>query len=168
MDIVRTSEMREIRAPRQIGAAIREARHEKGLTQQQLADSSGVSRGFINRLEKGESVAVYPEKLLSVLSALGLRLMIGEAVEDGVLESRPARVPLQSLMPKTMMSPMQDAAREFSKQAAKLTPNPISDIASAMGAIQANLNLPATSALFAARDLSSSDKGPSSEAGDEK
>lgn len=70
--------MKTITTARQIGQAIRENRLAHAMTQQQLADAAGVSRGFISRIEKGASTAVYPEKLLNVLAAVGLIMQIGE------------------------------------------------------------------------------------------
>ena len=68
--------MEQIQRARQIGANVRDERVRQGLTQQQLADVAGVSRGFIARLEKGAATAIYPEKLLDVLHALGLSLFL--------------------------------------------------------------------------------------------
>lgn len=68
--------MKKITSARQIGQVIRKKRTALGLTQQQLADVAHVSRGFINRIEKGASTAVYPDKLLDVLKALDLSLLI--------------------------------------------------------------------------------------------
>ncbi|WP_288219987.1 helix-turn-helix domain-containing protein [uncultured Adlercreutzia sp.] len=71
--------MERIRTARQIGQTIREKRLQQGLTQQELADASHVSRSLIVRLEKGTATALYPEKLIDVLSALGLHLVLVDA-----------------------------------------------------------------------------------------
>lgn len=68
--------MENIRTVRQIGQAIREKRLQQGLTQQELADVSHVSRSLIVRLEKGAATALYPEKLIGILGALGLHLAL--------------------------------------------------------------------------------------------
>ncbi len=73
--------MTRITLPRQIGLVIREKRESLALTQQQLADAANVSRGFINRIEKGAAAAVYPAKLLAVLDALDLALCIEDATD---------------------------------------------------------------------------------------
>lgn len=65
-----------IEIPRMIGQATKARREELGLTQQQLADAAGVSRPFINRLEKGAATAIYPEKLFSVLDTLGITMLL--------------------------------------------------------------------------------------------
>lgn len=68
--------MESIRTTRQIGHVIREKRLQQGLTQQELADASHVSRSLIVRLEKGTATALYPEKLIGILGALGLHLAL--------------------------------------------------------------------------------------------
>lgn len=68
--------MEQIQRARQIGMVVRDERTQQGMTQQQLADVAGVSRGFVARLEKGAATAIYPEKLLDVLHALGLSLLL--------------------------------------------------------------------------------------------
>lgn len=65
-----------IEIPRMIGQVTKARREELGLTQQQLADAADVSRPFINRLEKGTAVAIYPEKLFYVLDALGITMLL--------------------------------------------------------------------------------------------
>lgn len=65
-----------IEIPRMIGQVVRRRRDELGATQQELADASGVSRGFVNRLEAGTATSVYPEKLLAVLDALGISMRL--------------------------------------------------------------------------------------------
>lgn len=73
--------MRTISSSRQIGQVIRDKREKLSMTQQQLADAAGVSRGFISRIEKGASIAVYPDKLLDVLKTMGLTMQITDSQE---------------------------------------------------------------------------------------
>ena len=70
--------MKRITLARQIGLVVRQKRQKLKMTQQQLADAAEVSRGFISRLEKGVSVAVYPQKLLDVLEVLDLSLWVDD------------------------------------------------------------------------------------------
>ena len=39
---------------RQLGAAIRTARHERGLSQEALADAAGIDRSHMGKIERGE------------------------------------------------------------------------------------------------------------------
>lgn len=80
--------MRTISSARQIGRAIRDKREALSMTQQQLSDAAGVSRGFISRIEKGASAAVYPDKLLNVLKTLGLTMQIADPSESRDDEAR--------------------------------------------------------------------------------
>lgn len=70
---------RPITIPRQAGFYVRQAREERGLTRDQLAQHAGVSKRMLASLELGDSAGVQLDKLLSVLSALGLGLYVGEA-----------------------------------------------------------------------------------------
>ncbi|HSX64691.1 MAG TPA: helix-turn-helix transcriptional regulator [Pseudoxanthomonas sp.] len=64
--------------PLSIGAAVRQARRNHGLTQTQLAGLAGTGLRFISELERGKpSVAL--DKTLSVLAVLGLRIQISAA-----------------------------------------------------------------------------------------
>ena len=56
----------------QLGAAIRAARTRAGLTQQELANRSGVSRRWLSMVEKGENPGVELGKILAALDVLGL------------------------------------------------------------------------------------------------
>lgn len=74
--------------PRQIGQAVKEKRHEMGLTQSQLAESSNTSRSLVYRLEKGISNDMSLDKLYSILGALGLGLAVfDEASKPEGIES---------------------------------------------------------------------------------
>ncbi|MGE0025587.1 MAG: helix-turn-helix transcriptional regulator [Thermoleophilia bacterium] len=60
------------------GAAVREFRKQRGLTQQELADRVGVTRRYIVALENGERTEAL-QRLVSVLQALDTRVVIEEA-----------------------------------------------------------------------------------------
>lgn len=150
--------MKEISTPRQIGAAIRGERLRKGLTQQQLADLSGVSRGFVNRLEKGSAAAVYPDKLLAVLAAVGLRMLlvgIGESREShgdaGATSPQRAKRPL-SPTEALQSNPSIGTLQEIGRDSEALPPQFFATAKEALELVQANLNLSATSPLLAPRE----------------
>ena len=147
--------MKDISTPRQIGAAIREERLRKGLTQQQLADLSGVSRGFVNRLEKGSAAAVYPDKLLAVLTAVGLRMVlvgIGESHGDaGATSPQQAKRPLSPTQ-ALQSNPSIGMLREIGRDSEALPPQFFATAKEALELAQANLNLSATSPLLAPRE----------------
>ena len=62
---------------RDVGAAVRAARREAGLSQQVLAERAGVPRQWLSRLETGSNPAAELRKLLDVLAALGLAMKLG-------------------------------------------------------------------------------------------
>lgn len=62
-----------IRTARDIGALIRDRRTEAGLDQQSLADRAGVSRLWINQIERGKPGASL-SRVLNTLVALGVEL----------------------------------------------------------------------------------------------
>lgn len=62
-----------IRNSRDIGALIREERTKAGWNQQTLADRAGVSRLWINEVEKGKAGASLG-RILNTLAALGIEL----------------------------------------------------------------------------------------------
>ncbi|HEX2161170.1 MAG TPA: type II toxin-antitoxin system Y4mF family antitoxin [Thermoleophilaceae bacterium] len=61
-----------------LGRAVRAARLELGLTQDDLALASGTGRRFIVNLESGKST-VRLDAVLAVLAALGLRIELQRA-----------------------------------------------------------------------------------------
>jgi HTH-type transcriptional regulator/antitoxin HipB len=58
-----------------LGAALRDARKAKGLTQQELADSTRIAQPTVSNAERGES-NVRIETLFGLLAALELELII--------------------------------------------------------------------------------------------
>lgn len=70
-------------APVQIGAKLRGARHAQGLTLAQLANSSGLTKGFISRIERDETMPSVPT-LVQLCQALSLP--IGSLFEEPPLQ----------------------------------------------------------------------------------
>ncbi len=83
--------MSAIFTARQVGQDVRQSRKQLGLTQCQLAERSGVSERSIVSLELGDATGIRLDKLLKVLSALGLSMTI-QAEEDKPKAPRPAPV----------------------------------------------------------------------------
>ncbi len=71
-----------------LGRAIKDARFEAGLTQQQLAERAGISRAWLARVEAGHRKAEI-EYLIRAVSALGLSLALAPMPPD---DSDPALV----------------------------------------------------------------------------
>ena len=67
----------------QLGSQVYTARTTQGLTQSMLAARAGVSERLIRYLEKGQAQSVQLNKLLAILSALGLDLSICPQSEAG-------------------------------------------------------------------------------------
>lgn len=63
------------RTARQIGAIIRRARRNAGLTQRELGQRIGLRQATVSKLEKGEP-ATRLSTLFDVLSALGLEIVV--------------------------------------------------------------------------------------------
>jgi HTH-type transcriptional regulator/antitoxin HipB len=68
-----------VRAAKDLGALIRDRRNELGLTQQDLADKTGVSRVWVVALEKGKPSAQL-ELVLRTLRQLGMVLSVDSAI----------------------------------------------------------------------------------------
>lgn len=67
--------MTTIRSPQQLGAALRAARKQLGLTQPQLALAAGVGVRFIVDLEAGKAT-LRLENVLRVIDALGGEIQV--------------------------------------------------------------------------------------------
>lgn len=51
---MREKERQDIKSLQRFGARVRELRSAKGLTQEELADASGLDRSYVGSLERGE------------------------------------------------------------------------------------------------------------------
>jgi HTH-type transcriptional regulator/antitoxin HipB len=60
----------------QVGAAVRGARRQQGLTQSALAERAGVSRRWLITLENGQAERAELGKILDTFDALGLDLVL--------------------------------------------------------------------------------------------
>lgn len=61
---------------RDLGAAVRDARRQTGLTQQAVADRAGVPRQWVSRLETGSNPGAELRKVLDLLAALNLVVVL--------------------------------------------------------------------------------------------
>lgn len=85
----------KISAPKQLGSLVRTRRRRDGLTQEALADLSGVGTRFLSELENGKPTLELG-KVLQVLDCLGIDLCTrpgGWARMDGHIDE-PAAGPL--------------------------------------------------------------------------
>lgn len=71
-----------IRTPEDIGRTLAEARHVRGLSQQQLADHAKVDRTYLAKLEAGHTV-LQLDRLVSMLRELGVELYATQELGDG-------------------------------------------------------------------------------------
>jgi len=66
-----------------LGTAVTGLRKQRGLTQGQLAERAGVSRQWLNGLEKGRTTGLEVGKLLLLLDALDASLMLRDDSAGG-------------------------------------------------------------------------------------
>ena len=71
----------QIRDVSDLGAAVRNARKAKGLTQQNFADLAGVGRRFLSELEQGKQTLEIG-KVLKVAAAVGIQLLMATSETD--------------------------------------------------------------------------------------
>jgi HTH-type transcriptional regulator/antitoxin HipB len=86
------------RTPGELGALVRERRHDLRLSQQQLADRAGVSRPWLVAVEHGHPRAELG-KLLALLAELGLVVdLFPDTATPVESNSEPERVDLDTLL----------------------------------------------------------------------
>ena len=78
----------DIASPRNSGIAIRQRRKALGLTQVQLAKQAHVSERTLISIELGDAHGAQVDKILALLSALGLKMTIEEGCNGGLHEPR--------------------------------------------------------------------------------
>ena len=77
----------EIRSIRELGAAVRTARRQLKLTQEEAAPLCGVSMPFLNQLEGGKRQHLSFSKVLGVCQGLGLKLGVAGVGQPSPLEA---------------------------------------------------------------------------------
>ena len=87
-DIVKA---RHVRTPQRLGAAIRDARREAGLTQVQLAAKAGVSRAWLIEIEAGAGERAELGKVLATVHALALSVELSPLDDSGTDAESTAR-----------------------------------------------------------------------------
>ncbi len=71
-----------IRTPEDLGRTLAEARHFRGLTQEQLARKAKVERTYVAKLEAGHTV-LQIERLIAMLRELGVELCATQEIANG-------------------------------------------------------------------------------------
>lgn len=71
-----------IRSPADLGRAIAGVRAERGVTQEQLAEETGIDRSYLARLEAGATTLVV-ERALRVLRRMGATVTVTLSDDDG-------------------------------------------------------------------------------------
>lgn len=71
---------------REVGYLVRERRKALGITQNDFAQMTGVSRRFLVSLEMGETPGVRMSTLLQVFEVLGISLTVSIEEDDAVAE----------------------------------------------------------------------------------
>lgn len=82
-----------ITLPRQVGIVVQAARTSKGLTQAEVAETAGVSRQLVNRLETGSASGIALDKLLAILDSVGCVLEVNSTDDIEVPDFGPPNTP---------------------------------------------------------------------------
>jgi transcriptional regulator with XRE-family HTH domain len=70
-----------VRSARDLGSAIAEARRLRGLTQDELAEATGVERSYLARIETGGSVILL-DRIFRLLRRLGAEVSVTLPEQD--------------------------------------------------------------------------------------
>ncbi|HYG85607.1 MAG TPA: helix-turn-helix transcriptional regulator [Azospirillum sp.] len=70
------------------GAALRQARADRGLTQEEVAHRAGIAIGYLSQLENGRR---NPSLLLIAALCGALDIQISDVIKDVVIERRSAK-----------------------------------------------------------------------------
>ena len=70
---------RRVDSPEALGQVLRAARRRRGLTQQELAETLGASRDWVNRVERGRAPRAEFLLVLRALASVGLTLSVEDA-----------------------------------------------------------------------------------------
>ena len=110
-----------------LGQKMREARKEKGLTQQELADLSHVSIKQIAKIEKGKINPSYLIlKALAKVLPISLDTLINPDVspeDEGATQMKILYYNCPSEVRKTLLHPMQETAKELTELSQKFETN---------------------------------------------
>ena len=93
-----------------LGALIREARHERKLTAQELADRAGISRGLLQRIEKG-NLKCEIGAVFEVATIVGVKLFdAGESTLTKYLRQTKEKL---ALLPKSVRNKSKAVRDDF-------------------------------------------------------
>jgi transcriptional regulator with XRE-family HTH domain len=65
----------ELRTGADFGLAIREARHERQLTQEAMAEANGITRSYLSQLERGRTTSAL-DLYFRILRRAGARIIV--------------------------------------------------------------------------------------------
>lgn len=100
-----------------VGAAIREARLDRGLTQAQLAKRAQVSREWLSGVERGERMGAELARILRVFDSLELTLTVSPREQATPVDPTPMPLPSQKAPGSTpLLLSTNEATREALKK----------------------------------------------------
>lgn len=97
--IIRAYSLYSRQAAALLGDLIREARHERGLTAQELADRAGISRGMLQRIEK-DNLKCEIGAVFEVAAIVGVKLF--DADKNSLAKHLSQTREKLSLLPKSV------------------------------------------------------------------